>query len=153
MPSQDAVLRQIESYLRSSLSDPDDDFVYIVPIPAFAPHDDRLVQIVPGAPRAIHPRSGGGSVSEEFSVAYWRRLFTDYAISSSDLIASGTRGVLAGISDVRQAFRSADNADLNTLLVLPQFIAGSRPMMSRDHPGWAYVEDTYRIEYDLGWRH
>ena len=157
MPRQDVVYRELLSYVQTQLAADSPsvtaDYVYLVAEPVFRLHDDRLVQIVPGVPTVLHPMTGGAYVQEEIRVACWRRLWTDYAAASNDLISDNTESLLAIVSNVRDAMSGAVNADLPGLLALPKLIRGSTVTTSADHPGWAYVADTLRIEYDLGWRH
>lgn len=157
MPLQDAVYRELLAHVQSDLAADSPsvtaDYVYLVAEPVFRVHDDRLVQVVPGVSTALHPAAGSGYVQEEIRVACWRRLWTDYAAASNDLISNNTEGLMALVATVRASMSSAVNADLGSLSVLPQFIRGSTVSTSENHPGWGFVTDAYRIEYDLGWRH
>jgi hypothetical protein len=156
MPRIDAVYRELLDHIQSDLAADSPsvtaDYVYLVAEPIFRVHDDRLVQVVPGVSTALHPAAGSGYCQEEVRIACWRRLWTDYAGASNDLISNNTEGLMALLGNVRDSMSGAVNADLTNLTVLPQFIRGSGVSMNDNHPGWGFVIDTYRIEYDLGWR-
>jgi hypothetical protein len=125
-----------------------DRYIYLAFQPILDPKNKQCVQVIPGAPRAEDPRSGGGLIWEDFRLAYWSRLMLDSSPHDDLRIADTTHGLLVLADDCRDALMQAP-ASVATVPIT--FIGGTVMSRSDDHEGWVYSSDTFRAAYELGW--
>lgn len=141
----DAVYRQLLTQLKTVAS-VDDAFIYIAPRPIFTQEAQQYVQLVPGVPNSVDPRSGTGLVEEEFDVAVWSRLLSDQVPQSTDRISDATFGILKIVGEVRAALLQYEGSEVT---IPVHWLHGSIANESEEHPGWVEMSDTHRVGYEV----
>lgn len=149
-----AVYRKIMSRLRerldTDLSIINSVFVYLASEAGHRPDNDAVVQVVPGPNANRHPDSGVGFMIEEFSVFAWKFYDVDQVGRSDDRLTDTTDGLLVLAASVAAALIHdvGKTGDASPLITSPiRLLRESGCTESDEHPGWAFVEQTFAMGY------
>lgn len=148
--TQDAIYRGVLSDLESGLSAKIGAlFIYLAVLPSFSPLAKRCVQLIPGNLSAEDPKSGTGIIKEDFSVATWNRILLDKDKMDTEKYSNSTYGVIELANTVRSTLIQGDAGGKASIPIV--WIRGGKPQVSREHAGWIYVEDYFRVGYVVDW--
>lgn len=109
---------------------------------------ESCVQIVPGGPESMFPRSGTGGVKEMFEITVWKRVTVEPRMKLTEAVASATQGVIAkAATAIRRRLKL--NSLGSRLHVGLLFIRSSKPSANQLGSSWVAVTDTYEGRYEL----
>lgn len=147
--TQRAIYAGLLADLKTGVTSIHNDYIYVTPRPIFSQIDVQYLQLIPGVPTALTDVTGIGLIEETFSIAVWVQVFLDQQGRSDSRLFDATFGALTLCGEVWQAMIQTDANGLATTQVT--FQHGSLPQEQEDSEGWAFYENTFKLQYEIAW--